>query len=198
MANVIWPDTLQIGTADYALEWNTQITYGRDGSVQTFALPGARWTATLTFEAQTDSPARARIEAFITNWRGGANRLQMPFLWRPVPNGSLRGTPSLAQSASSGATTLELQNCNGTLLAGDFIGVLGQNMMVMQDASPAGGGFMTVSINPPLRTAANVGTSVEWNRPAILWIPRSRVAGPFPYRQGRVRPGFSIELVEAY
>jgi hypothetical protein len=197
MTTVVWPGAMVIGTVDYGNKKNVQFTVARDNSLQSFGLPGARWYCTLGFDADLEFRQRPALEALIVDLEGGENKLQMPFLWRPVPNGTLRGAPTLAQAASSGARSLQLQNCNGSLKKGDFIGLNGQNFMALDDVSPSGGN-MTVRVNSGLRGTASVGTAVVWNRPAILWVPKSATSGPFPYRSAKVRPGFQLDLIEFY
>lgn len=186
-----------IGTADYSIQKNVQFTGARDFSLQSFGLPGYRWMCTLRFEPDLEMRQRPALEALIVDLESGENKLQMPFLWRPTPNGTLTGAPILAQPASKGGRSLQLQNCNGTLKKGDFIGVNAQNFMVLDDAAPSGGN-MTVRVNSGLRVNVSAGTAVVWSRPAVLWIPKSAIAGPFPFQQAKVRPGFSLELVEFY
>jgi hypothetical protein len=198
MSIVTWPTDMRIGTADIAIEFDVQMNVMRNGAITTYGLPGARWTATIGFEGELETMQRPRIEAVIASLEGGANRLSMHHHGRPIPNGSMRGSPILNVGAVAGAKQIQLANANGTLLRGDLIGVLGQLVkVVIADATPSGG-VMTVNIVPPLRNPVSIGTAVVWNKPAINWIPRTSVAGPFPYRQAQVRPGFSIDLVEAY
>lgn len=196
MATIVFPTGLRTGPVDYAIEFDVQISVSRNGRIFTYGLPGARWTCTLTFENELEQMQRPAIEALIVSLEGGANRLQMGHLARPVPNGTLRGSPTLASNVNAGASSLPMTNCNGTVKKGDILGVSGQNVMVMEDATPSGNN-MTVAVKPAIRAARTSGTAVEWNKPAVLWIPKSSTAGPFPYLQNKVRPAFSIELVEA-
>jgi hypothetical protein len=197
MSTITWPTDIQIGGADYGIEFDVQINIMRNGAIQTYGLPGARWMSTISFEPEVEQMQRPRIEALIAQLEGGANRLAMHHHGRPVPNGTLRGSPTVNNTAAAGAKSIVLTNVNGTVKRGDLLGILGQLVMVTADASPSGG-TMTVNFVAPLRNAATVGTSVTWNKPAINWIPRTSIAGPFPYRPSSVRPGISLELVEAY
>lgn len=196
MSTIAWPDWLRVGPVDYAIEFDVQISVSRNGRVFTYGLPGARWTAQVRFEAELEMMARPAIEALVVSLEGGANRLQMHHHARPVPNGTLRGSPTVATTAAAGAYSVPLANCNGTVKAGDLLGIASQLVMVMADASPSAGN-MTVQIKPALRVAATAGSAVVWNKPTTLWIPKSATAGPFPYLQNKVRPAFAIELVEA-
>jgi hypothetical protein len=197
MAIISFPTDIKIGTCDYGIGFDVQINTMRDGAITTYGLPGARWMAAVGFENELEQMQRPRLEALIVSLEGGANRLQMHHHGRPIPNGTMRGAPTLNANAVAGAKQVQLANVNGTLNRGDLIGILGQLLYVVADATPSGG-VMTVEIRPALRVAASIGTAVVWNKPAINWIPRTAIAGPFPYRQSQVRPGFSIELVEVY
>lgn len=197
MATIAYPSDIKIGTFDAGIEFDVQMNFFRDGSVQTYGLPGARWVCVLGFEPEVESMQRPRIEALIVSLEGGANRLQMHHHGRPIPNGTMRGSPVINANVAAGAKQMVLSSASGTLLRGDILGVLGQNVMVTSDVIAAGG-LATVNFKPALRNPATVGTAVVWNKPAVLWIPRTNVAGPFPYRAGFVRPGFSLEFVEVY
>lgn len=197
MATINWPADLRVGTVDYGIEFDVQMSVTRNGRIYTFGLPGARWVATLNFEIELESMQRPAIEALIVSLEGGANRLSMHHFGRPIPNGTLRGNPTLGAPATPGAKTLSLANCNGGVKRGDILGLPGQMFMVLADANPIATN-MTVSVAPAIRAAHNTGTPVVWNKPSVLWIPRNSTAGPFPYDKNNVRPPFSIELVEAY
>jgi hypothetical protein len=197
MAIIVWPATLSVGSLDIGIDFDVQINIKRSGGLDTYGLPGGRWTATLGFEPETELMKRPLIEALVISLSGGANRLQMHHLGRPIPNGTMRGAPTLALPVVAGATSLSLAGVNGTLKAGDIIGLPGQFFMVMADVSPVSNA-MTVLVNPAVRLAATSGVTVTWNKPTTLWIPKSSSAGPFPYRPGTVRPGFSIDLIEAF
>lgn len=197
MAIYSWPADVKVGTFDAAIEFDVQINTFRDGSIQTYGLPGARWVVVVGFESEVEQMQRPRIEAMIVNLEGGANRLSMHHHGRPFPNGTMRGSPTLNASVATGAKQIQIANANGTLKSGDIIGLLGQNVMVMNDVTPSGG-VMTVDVKPAIRNAAAPGTAIVWNKPTVHFIPRTNVAGPFGYRIGGVRPGFSVEFVEAY
>lgn len=194
MSTIAWPAGVVPASADYGIEYDVQISVMRSGRVDTYGLPGARWTAVLSFKPAYDA-ARAPVEALIASLRGGARRLSMPYFGRRAPNGTLRGSPILSSPTTVGANVIALTNCNGGVKAGDILGLGTQLLMVEEDADPSGGD-MTIKISPCVRTVYSAATAVVWDAPTCLWIPRSSVAGPFPYLPGP-RPSFSIELVEA-
>lgn len=198
MATITWPSDIKTGPVDYAIEFDVQFSVQRNGRIQTFSLgASARWVCSIRFENDLEHLMRPKIEGLLVKLKGGANRLSMPHWGRPVPNGTLRGTPTLGAAVSAGAESLTLINANGNLKRGDIIGLPGQFVMVVDDANPVLT-TLTVNVSPPIRAAHNSGTAVTWNKPTTLWIPRSNIAGPFPYMQNKVRPGFSVELIEAW
>lgn len=194
MAVYPWPN-FKVGPCDFGIQFEVQLSVMRDGRIGSYGLPGYRWVASIRFEPEFEDMQRPAIEAFIVNLEGGAHRFTMHHLARPVPNGTLTGNPTVAAPVIAGATSLQLTNCNGGLKRGDIIGLAGQILMVTADANPTFTN-MTVSVKPAVRVAHNSGTPVIWNRPTTTWLPRSSIAGPFPYAQNNVRPGFSWEIVE--
>jgi len=196
MTTKSWPAQFRTETVDYGIEFDVQITTMRNGRIYTYGLPGARWTATLTFPDDAEGGQRPALEAFLASLKGGVNRLSMGHLGRKFPNGTLRGSPILSGAHSAGAEQLALTNANGTLKEGDIIGLPGQLLMVVGGGSSVSGN-LTVQVTPPLFSGYTNGTPVTWNQPATLWIPRTSTLGPFPYRAGQYRPGFSIDFVES-
>lgn len=195
MATVYWPADLFPAAVDYGIEYDVQVTVRRSGAVHTYGLPGARWVASLAFGNDTEGDNRPRTEALVASLRGGARRISMPHLGRPVPNGDLRGTPVLGSAAAPGHNAIEIAQATGGVRKGDILGVAGQLLMMEQDAAPTAG-RMWVAVSPAVRISAPAGQPVVWNRPEALWIPRNSTAGPFPFAPGGIRPGFSLELVE--
>lgn len=196
MTTIYWPTDLTVAaTLDIGIEFDVQMNVARSGSVETYGMPGSRFVCTVGLANDKETRYRPRMEALIVSLRGGARLLSMHHLGRPVPRGTLRGTPTLDSGIAAGANTIPLANCNGTLEAGDFIGLPGQVVMVESPVSPTGG-KMTATVSPAVRAAHNSGTAVTWDKPPILWIPKSNTAGPFPFTAAGVRPAFSFELVE--
>lgn len=195
MSTITWPYELSGAAFDCGIEYDVQFDVSRSGQIDSYGLPGSRWLGTLTVAEGSERKNRPLIEAIIVSLRGGARTLSMHHLGRPVPNGTLRGSPTVATQTARGDNTVALANCNGTLRAGDFGGLGSEWYMVEEDAEPTAGA-MTVKVSPAVRSIHTVGTAWVWNRPRLLWIPKSNVAGPFPYIPGRIRPGFAIELVE--
>lgn len=196
MATFNWPTGIKVGPVDYAVEFDVQLTIVRSGKIFTYGLPGARWTCTVRYE--NDAMIRPAIEAMLINLEGGAHRLSFGHFGRPIPNGTLRGNPTLGAAVVAGATSITIVNANGGLKAGDIIGLPGQFVMVMADINPVATNLNNVQVKPAIRAAHNSGSAITWNRPTTLWIPDSNIAGPFPYEPGGSRPPFSFRFIEAW
>ncbi|HRO60311.1 MAG TPA: hypothetical protein PK177_14290 [Burkholderiaceae bacterium] len=193
MTTIVWPASLIPASADYTPQYDVRINTPLSGQIDTYGLPGQRWVGTIVIATTRNDIKRGAQEALLNSLRGGARTLQAPYFGRMLPNGTLRGTPTLRGAVAAGASLVPLQNCNGGVRAGDVFGLGGQLLMVDEDASPSGGN-MDVKVSPAVRKPHSAGTAWVWNRPTCPWIPRTPVT--FPYRPGRVRPAFSFELVD--
>jgi hypothetical protein len=196
VAIITFPTDVKVGDFSASIQFDVQINVLRNGSITTYALPGARWMATVNFETSYEGGMRNAVEALLVSLKGGGNRLQMPYWGRLAPVGTLRGSPVINANAAAGAEQVQI-TANGTVKRGDILGILGQIVMMTADASPSGG-VMTVSFQPALRAAVTVGTAVTWNAPKINWIPKTSIAGPFISLPNQIRPGLQLELIEAY
>lgn len=195
MATINWPTKIKVGAADYGIEYDVQITTYRNGRITTFVLPGARWVASLRFENDLSRPS---VEAMLAKLKGGGNRLSMPHWGKPPrPVGTLSSSATVASPITAGAESFTMTNANGGLKEGDIIGLPGQFVMVLDDADPFATN-LTANVSPPIRRAHNSGTAVTWNRPTQLWIPRTNIAGPFPYLPGKSYPPITVDFVEAW
>lgn len=203
MAAVTWPSTGRAFAAaqyDEGLEWDVEIVTFRNGRASTVSLPGARWVGQLSMPDDTVAylTERRQLEAFIGTLKGGAVRLNLWNLLTPKPRGTLQtGTPQVATTMAAGATSVDLKNCNGTLLRGDRIqlGATGQRVMVTADAAPSSGN-MTVQFVPAARLGASVNLAVVYDRPYTQFIctdPRIL----WPHRADKL-PAVSVALVEGY
>jgi len=120
-------------------------------------------------------PARRDLsawrEAFVASFRGQVNTCALWNFARPIPLGTVRGTLTMASSAAQGAASIVVTGCspsNGTLLAGDMLGVGGLLLMVASDCT-ASGGVITVPIVNRLRTALDSAAAVTWYKPTATF-----------------------------
>lgn len=198
MDYVVWPGSFQPSVFEIGLRSHVAVTSSTyTGQVQTQELPGSRWLVRVILPQNVGPDTQAEIEAFFAKVRGQANRIQMWHLKRPVPRGTLRGTPTLGSAAAQGGKTLVIAGSGGsTLLAGDMLGItVASGVQVVQVVSASGTGTITAEVSPPLKAAANAGSAVYWSQPMINFI----VTNPevmVPYGAGGVNPGVAIDLTE--
>lgn len=167
-----------------------------NGAVDVVDLIGDGWFWILDFGARSTDGERDRQRGFFNRFRGGTDLLRCwPFM-RPVPRGTLRGSPTLGATVAAGEMTIVVVGSSGaTLESGDFLGVTfpDTTTQLVEVHSASGTGTITVVLNAPLRQGANAGSAVVWNKPtADFWIPSPP---SIPHGPG-VSGGFTVELEE--
>lgn len=78
-----------------------------NGALQSIDLAAERWMCSITTPPKSHAAAGA-AEAYLNLLAGGVNRVRIWHPARPVPAGTLRGSPTLASGASLGASTLSI------------------------------------------------------------------------------------------
>lgn len=162
-----------------------------NGAVDAVEFPGARWGVSMTLPTLT--PARAgQAEAFFARLSGGVERLRLGHLRRPVPEGSMRGTPTLNAAVTRGAKSLVI-NTPGTLAGGDLFKVGSQLFMAAQSCAPVAG-LLTVPLVQAVRLPVAAGAAVSWDRPTVEFIMPA-MSSDASYRPGAME-GVAVELEE--
>ena len=162
------------------------------GSVESVTFPGWYWKISVTLK-----PRRAKdgglAEAFFEGIAGGGDIVLVYHWLRPVPRGSMRGTPTVAVAGFRGDRSIVITT-GGTLLAGDLFKVGNTVHKAMADCAPIAG-RLTVPLVARLRTTATVGDPVGWDHPTVRCLLPSMSNGS-SYRPG-VMEGTAIDLEEA-
>lgn len=140
------------------------------GSEQVLDMLNDRWICAMSLPVR-DRASAAAVEAFLANFRGMVNTVNLWHQQRPTPRGSLRGTLLTSGTQAQGAAQLVLSGgtANGTLFAGDMLGAGGQLLMVSSDCTANGSGAITVPIANRLRAAILTGQAVTWNQPTAAF-----------------------------
>jgi len=156
--------------SDWLLQYNSQSYVSPlTGVTQTQVLPGAKWTASLTFPPLKDPNAR-RMRAFLASLEGAAGSFYL------TPHGYTRagdgtGTPLVKGAAQLGSSLLIdgcTPNITGWLLEGDFLQVGSELKIVTADCNSSAGGEVTVSFKPPLRVSPADNAAIVVNSPACV------------------------------
>lgn len=166
------------------------------GSEQAVDLLNERWALSMTLPARTQAEAAA-VEAWLASMRGMVNTVALWHFVRPVPRGTMRGSPTLNGAHAAGAASIAITGgtANGTLLAGDLLGLGGLLLMVAADVTLNGSGAGTVSIANRLRVAQSNGAAITYNKPTAPFRLASTGVG-ISYSPG-LGEAVSLDLLEA-
>lgn len=197
MSLIAWPTGLRPASMALALQANQRVhasPFG--GSEQAVDLLNDRWALSMTLPARTQAEAAA-VEAWLASMRGMVNTVALWHFVRPVPRGTMRGSPTLNGAHSAGAASIAITGgtASGTLLAGDMLGLGGLLLMVAADVTLNGSGAGTVTLVNRLRAAQSGGAAITWNKPtAPFRLASSGVS--ISYSPG-LGEAVSLDLLEA-
>lgn len=136
------------------------------GNTQVSDMLNDRWLISLSIPLRASADGAA-VEAWINKMRGLVNTAELWHMARPVPRGTMRGSPTCGTTAK-GASSLTLTTSAGaTLEAGDMIGIGGRLYQVASYAQADGGGTMSVTIVNRTRAAITTGSAVTWDKPKV-------------------------------
>jgi len=177
------------------------------------------WMVTVEATPMNEADSGA-WKAFVMQTRGKTNQVSIHDLNRPAPLGTLRGTVTLLNSVSQGATTMTINGgydaAGKTLVAGDLLGLgtgtTQQLVMVTADASSSSEtrsmfldfannlysagtvGDITITFEPALRNAFTAGAAITWDKPTALFRRKdSQVAWEY---SDCLTSGFSMQFIE--
>lgn len=194
MADIAWPASMR----PESMVWTIQkagVSFRSPyaGSIEAVTFPGWFWTisATIPNRLSTDG---AEVEAF---WEGmaGAEDAVLVYHWlRPVPRGTMRGTPVVNATAVRGDQVLKITTAQ-TLLAGDLFKV-GNTVFKARYDCVAVAGVLTVPLVGRVRTTLAAGTAVVWDRPTVRCLVPSFNHSSV-YQGGGVMAAIPIDLEEA-
>lgn len=196
MSKISWPAGLIAREFDLPLRPNLR---GHASPLslteQVVDLLADRWEASFVLPVSSHANA-ARVEAFLAALRASGNTVDIWHMGRGrnVPRGTMRGTPTLAESAAVNANSISIQTSAGaTLLAGDLVGVGGLLLMAAADATANGSGVMSLSLVNRLRAALSSAAAVTWDTPKVEM--RLTQASPVHYVPGMVNE-VTVSLIE--
>ena len=213
MTTVVWPAGYVPVQVDFGLRSNTMLSSSDlSGDVQTMELPGARWTMSVTMRPMHrdteggGAENSAVMEAFVASLRGQAVRARIPVFARAAPRGAWGGSPNVNNDAASPplvqtGNTLEVKGfaAGTTVKAGDYfnLGTNGQLLMVAVDGVADGGGLLTLSVQPAIRSAPSNGLPLVSANPVV---PLMILTDPHPRwrMKGAVITEHALDFVEVF
>lgn len=154
-----------------------------------------RLTCIVTLPACRDRDDAGRREGWLFAIRSHRYWVRFGVPHRPIPRGTLRGTPTVTNNAAAGATSIDITTTAGaTLAAGDFLGC-GTNTLIMigidGDTANGSGAMAACPLAYPLPVALTAGASLTWDSPAGLW-ELDADAAQIDYTPGVIQQGFAI------
>lgn len=193
-----WPSTWAPSEFDMRVVPNERAFDGfYAGQTQTLDLLGEYWKASVELPPCYADMAAER-EAFFALLEGRGNVLQMWHWKRPVPRGTISGTPTVSGAVSQLARTINIQTAAGaTLLAGDLIGFNGQVSMVRVAATANGSGLMSnVDIWPRARAVVADGAAITLVKPLVRFMLTDAEGVPIRHMPGGLADRLSFQLRE--
>lgn len=208
MTTVTWPSGLVAKDVTLGLKANTQVSVSDlSGYVQTYELPGTRWTMSFNMASKERDSAGAKIEAFIATLRGQAVRAQIPVFGRGTPRGTWggaivvdnegAGSPTLSQTGST--LWVKGGTAGATCKAGDYfnLGSAGQLLMVTADLTLDGSGKGQLAVQPPIRSAPAQGVALVSSSPVVPYMILAD-----PHQKWRIGVGddneYAFDFVELF
>lgn len=197
METVDFPATLLPQACTLTLAKSTaQFRSPFNGVRQTVGFLADSWQLSCTLPQRTLIDA-GEVEAFFFFLSGGENRVRAWHFGRPVPRGTMRGSPTLGADAARGAGTITISNAPAfsTLERGDMLVIGDQLVQVRQPCTFSGAGVGEVGLVNRLRAAMGSGTTVLWNKPTSTFVmPGNFSAALVP----GLLQGAAIDLEEAW
>lgn len=150
-----WPDGLRPQRIRWALQTSTDLLVSpMGGPGQTWELPGARWTCSMSFTLLTPS-RRRQLEGLLAALAGPAGRIAVPYLADYPVGGGAAGSPTITGELSAiEAAFTGMGGASPYLLAGDRFGVGERLHMVTETVTATSG---TIKFRPGLRIGVSVG-----------------------------------------
>ena len=168
------------------------------GQTQTISHAADRLMCTITLPPCSRADAGLR-EAFFMSLVSTGDWVRLWHRQRPVPLGTLRGSPTAQAAASAGARTLSVQTTAGaTMLGGDILGVNGQLLIAKYEGATANGsGVMSLPLVLPIRAAISSAAALTWNAPTATWQLATDLID-YGYMAPALQDGLDIPLREVY
>jgi hypothetical protein len=174
MADIIdWPDHLRPQAVDWPVPVVPQMMARSafDGSTQAQTLGVPRWGFTAVV-GPVSAELAPQWEALFARLRGMVNRVRVHDWRREAPLGPATGTPTVLAAAMG--NTLQTQgwaaNVPGILLPGSYFSVNNELKRLVLPASSDATGWATLTFEPPLRAAPQVGLPLVLTKPKALFV----------------------------
>lgn len=171
-------------------------------AIRTFGPP--RWKASLAGGTDMTLAQASMWEALVLQLKRGINCLAIWDPVRPLPQGTMRGTPTLLGAASAGSQTFTLTGSTGTLNVGDWMQVgagVGTSQLVklvLSTANTGNGAGALCTFEPALRIPYAAGTAVTLQYP-VFYGRNVNKSVRWDYSAGNMLVnGYALDLMETF
>ena len=170
MTTYSWPNALCPSSMEWRINRSgAQFRSPFNAALQAIDFVGDWWSVAF---AVPPNPTADGVDAelLLQSLAGGGNRLAVYHYTRPIPLGTMRGSPTVQTQAARGDAQLVLTVTSGaTLKAGDFVKTGGQLFRVYSDCTAAAT-TLTVPLVNRVRATIASATAVIWDSPTIDMI----------------------------
>lgn len=196
MPNLAWPSNITPSLLDWRLKKSGSGFIGfYTSGIQAVDYLGEFWDVNLTLPGEGRLLRKAgQLDALLMYLAGGINKVDIYHWARPIPRGTLRGSPTMKEATSRGDASLVLTVAAGsTLEPGDLIGA-GTQLFMVRLACAAVGTELTVPLLNRVRGVIAEDSAVVWNKPTVAMVAPELSAGTV-YGPG-VRAPSELHLME--
>lgn len=166
-----YPDTIVPDSIDWGITYNTQIfTSPFNRATQTAELPGAGWTARMSYSNLQQSELR-QLSAFFIQLRGRAGRFNLYDFSLPTPQSGAKVDSVVGASSPPTATRLVIDATGLTI--GDYIEVTPTNSTIPEVKMIVDIAGSVIVVEPPFRVVPSVGDAVKFNKASCNFMLES-------------------------
>jgi len=201
LAAIDWPEefcpsAIVWGSRTGRTAWTSPYT----GQIQSISYAADSWLVNVSLPPLVRDDAAGKREAFFAQAASSGRILRLYHFARPIPHGTLRGSPVTTTTVAAGVREIEIEGTTGaTLVGGDMIKIGNQLLMVAYQGATFSGtpGRAMVPLVMPLRAPITAGAAVTWDKPrADFKLLNLEVTAS--YAPGRIQLGLDLALAEQY
>ena len=196
MPNLAWPSIINPMQLDWRLKKSgAQFQGYYTSSLQAVLYLGEYWDINIVLPGEGRLLRKAGVvDSLLMQLSGGVTKVDVYHWARPIPKGTLRGSPTLQDATVRGDSSLVLTVAAGsTLEPGDLIGV-GTQLFMVKSYCAAVGTTLTVPVLNRVRGVIAGATAVVWDRPKVGVVAPELSAGTV-YGPGQRGPA-ELHLME--
>lgn len=199
MPNIIftYPDTIIPDSIEFGVVYNTQVfTSPFNRVTQTAEIPGARWTARLSYSNLQPLELR-QLSAFFIQLRGRAGRFTLYDLSLPTPQLGSKAPTTVKAATTPTNILVELTNSSG-LTPGDYLVITPLGSTVPEVKMITDITADAVTVEPPFRVTPTVGDTISFDKASCNFMLDSDNQVGWSSSGKIFLSNFSVSAIEAF